>query len=165
MKIRSLEKEHYRQVAAIYAEGLATGIASFETQIPDWKQWDEKFLAVCRYVAMVEDEVVAWCALSAVSKRAVYKGVAEDTIYVASKFQKRGIGKKLLQHLIDESEKAGFWTLQAGIFPENESSIQLHEKCGFRRIGFREKIAQRNGKWHDNVLLERRVAVPSNNKP
>ena len=164
MKIQPLQKEHYPQVAAIYAEGLATGIASFETQIPDWQQWDEKFLDICRFVYMKEDQMAAWCALSAVSKRAVYRGVAEDTIYVASRFQKQGIGKKLLQHLIDESEKAGFWTLQAGIFPENESSIRLHEKCGFRRIGIRKKIAQRRGKWHDNVLLERRVAVNSNNK-
>jgi len=159
MKILPLQEAHYPQIAAIYNEGLATGIASFETQVPDWNQWNKKFLKVCRYVVLVGDQVAAWCALSAVSKRAVYQGVAEDTIYVAAKFQKQGLGKKLLEYLIGESEKAGFWTLQAGIFSENITSIRLHEKCGFRRIGVREKIAQRNGKWHDNVLLERRVLL------
>ena len=105
---------------------------------------------------LIEKKVVAWCTLSAVSKRKVYEGVAEDTIYVASAHAGKGIGKFLLDHLVAESEKAGFWTLQAGIFTQNKASIALHEKCGFRIIGTRKKIGQRNGKWYDNVLMERR---------
>ena len=156
MKIVPLQKNHYPAVSVIYAEGMTTGIATFETQVPTWEQWNKKFLTVCRYVVLVEKEVVAWCALSAVSKRLVYSGVAENTIYVALQFQKQGIGKTLLNYLIGESEKAGFWSLQAAIFPQNEASIQLHKDCGFRLIGVREKIAQRDGNWYDNVLMERR---------
>ena len=156
MKIELLDKTHYPSVSKIYTEGLATGIASFETNIPDWKNWDEKFLNQCRYIALIKNEIVAWCALSAVSKREVYKGVAEHTIYVSKLHQGKGIGKKLLKHLIYESEKAGFWTLQAGIFSENTASIKLHKVCGFRIVGVRKSIAKREGKWHDNVLMERR---------
>jgi len=156
MKIIPLQQEHYLEVSKIYAEGLKSGLATFETQVPSWDVWDEKFLSPCRYVAIKNDQVVAWCALSAVSKRDVYKGVAENTIYVAASHQGRGIGKTVLNYLISESEKAGFWTLQAGIFSENEASIKLHKVCGFRIIGYRERIAQRYGKWHDNTLLERR---------
>ncbi|MBZ0327946.1 MAG: GNAT family N-acetyltransferase [Altibacter sp.] len=156
MKIIPLDKEHFVAVSSIYLEGLATGVASFETEAPSWDQWDEKFLNSYRFVAMVQGEVAGWCALSAVSKRQVYSGVAEDTIYIASKFQRKGIGNTLLRHLISESEKAGFWTLQAGIFPQNKASIELHKQCGFRIIGIREKIARRDGKWYDNMLMERR---------
>jgi L-amino acid N-acyltransferase YncA len=156
MKIELLDKKHYASVAKVYKEGLATGIASFETNIPNWEQWDKKFLRQCRYVVLIKNEVVAWCALSAISKREVYKGVAEDTIYVSKLHQGKGIGKKLLQYLIQETEKAGFWTLQAGIFSENKASLKLHEDCGFRIIGVRKNIAKREGKWHDNVLMERR---------
>jgi len=156
MKIIPLKEEHFAVVSRIYSEGMATGVATFETKVPNWDAWNTKFLADCRYVLMIENVVAAWCALSPVSKREVYKGVAEDTIYVASKFQNKGIGHTLLTYLIEESEKAGFWTLQAGIFSENTSSICLHERCGFRILGVRKKIAQRNGIWHDNVLMERR---------
>lgn len=156
MVIAALTKEHYPEVAKIYEEGMATGIATFETEVPKWTAWNEKFLPNCRFVATIRGEIAGWCALSPVSKRLVYKGVAEVTIYVASRFQKMGIGKKLLTHLVNESEKGGFWTLQAGIFSENKISIYLHEQCGFRVMGVREKIAQRDGKWFDNVLMERR---------
>jgi thioredoxin type arsenate reductase len=156
MEIVPLQKEHYKSVSEIYAEGLATGIASFETAVPSWQQWNEKFLPACRFVVLIDTQVAAWCALSTVSKRAVYKGVAEDTIYVAERHQAKGIGKELLTYLINESEKAGFWTLQAGIFSENNASIKLHNDCGFRILGIREKIAERDGKWYDNVLMERR---------
>ncbi len=159
MTIATLTKDHYPEVASIYEEGMATGIATFETEVPNWETWNEKFLPVCRFVALISEEVAGWCALSAVSKRQVYKGVAEVTIYVGTKFQKRGIGKQLLTHLVEKSEKAGFWTLQAGIFSENKISIRLHEQCGFRVLGVREKIAQRDGKWFDNVLMERRSAL------
>ncbi|GAB5401049.1 MAG: hypothetical protein Aureis2KO_26340 [Aureisphaera sp.] len=156
MIVRSLHKEHFPAVARIYAEGLATGIATFETEVPDWNTWNQKFLSSCRYVFIEENEILAWCALSAVSKREVYKGVAEDTIYVSQKARGKGIGHKLLQHLVEASEKEGFWTLQAAIFPQNEASIEVHKKCGFRIIGSREKVAQRNGIWYDNIIMERR---------
>ena len=156
MKIVPLQATHFPQVADIYKEGLVTGIATFETQVPSWDEWNVKFLTECRYIPIDNDEVIAWCALSPVSKRKVYRGVAEDTIYVAAAHQGKGLGKALLDHLIIESEKQGFWTLQAGIFSENITSIRLHQECGFRVIGIREKIGQRNGQWYDNVIMERR---------
>lgn len=156
MQIIAFHKDHFPRVSQIYSEGIETGIATYETKVPTWEQWDDKFLKICRFVVLIDKKVIAWCALSAISKREAYKGVAEDTIYVSRAAQGRGIGKLLLSHLITESEKAGFWTLQAGIFSENKVSIKLHENCGFRIIGIREKIAKRDGKWHDNVLLERR---------
>ena len=164
MKIVPLQKEHYPEVSKIYADGLATGIASFETSVPTWEQWNTKFLKTCRFVVLLENKVIAWCALSPISKREVYKGVAEDTVYVASIMKGQGIGKILLQYLVVESEKAGFWTLQAGIFPQNKSSIVVHVQCGFRILGRREKIAQREGKWYDNVIMERRTKHPDNMK-
>jgi arsenate reductase len=156
MKIIPLEKSHYPEVASIYREGLATGIATFETEVPDWDTWNAKFLPNGRFVIEENNEVLAWCALSPTSKRAVYQGVVEDTIYVAQKHKRRGLGKKLLEYLIDYSEQEGYWTLQAAIFPQNTASIKLHEDCGFRVLGYREKIAKRQGIWYDNVLLERR---------
>ena len=156
MKIIPLQKEHYVAVSAIYFEGLSTGIASFETEVPSWEFWNQKFLPIGRFVVQINQVVVGWCALSAVSKREVYRGVAENTVYVSSAHRGKGIGKLLLSHLIAESEKAGIWTLQASIFPQNQTSIKLHEQCGFRRVGTRYQIAQRDEIWHDNVLLERR---------
>ncbi|MCH9660139.1 MAG: GNAT family N-acetyltransferase [Bacteroidetes bacterium] len=161
MNIVPLVKEHYPKVAQIYAEGLHSGMASFEVHIPDWETWNTKFFEQCRYVVFKENELVAWCALSVVSKRAVYHGVAENTIYVSQKARGLGIGKQLLTHLITKSEEAGFWTLQAGIFTQNKPSIELHKHCGFRIVGTREKIAQRDGIWHDNVLMERRSKLVS----
>ncbi|MEM7087318.1 MAG: GNAT family N-acetyltransferase [Bacteroidota bacterium] len=156
MKIIPLQKEHYAEVSAIYFEGLRTGIASFETEVPSWKFWTEKFLPHSRFVAIVDQMVVGWCALSAASKREVYSGVAENTVYVSKAYRGKGVGKLLLSRLISESEKEGIWTLQANIFTQNLSSVKLHEQCGFRRVGIRKQIAQRDGVWHDNVLLERR---------
>ncbi|WP_336375846.1 GNAT family N-acetyltransferase [Aureisphaera galaxeae] len=156
MKILPLTKEHFPEVAAIYQEGLDTGIATFETEVPGWETWNQKFLPVCRYVALANERVIGWCALSATSKRYVYRGVVEDTIYISEAARGQGLGRKLLEYLVRESEKEGFWTLQAAIFPQNKISIQLHEKCGFRIIGTREKVAKRDGIWHDNVLMERR---------
>ena len=158
MMIQLLKKEHYPQISKIYDQGLATGIATFETEVPTWEEWDKKFLKKCRFIALMGTEVVAWCALNPVSSRAVYRGVAEDTIYVARQHREKGIGKRLLKYLVSESEKEGFWSLQAAIFPQNEASIQLHLDCGFRMVGTRVKIGQRDGKWFDNTLLERRAS-------
>ena len=156
MEIIPLHKDHFSTVAKIYQEGLETGIATFETQVPNWETWDAKFLTHCRFVAIENNIPLAWCALSPISKREVYKGVAEVTIYVSKAQRGKGLGAILLKHLISESEKNGYWTLQASIFPENTPSIQLHKKNGFRLVGYRKKIAQRHGIWYDNVLLERR---------
>jgi|GEM_PF-99402 len=156
VNIIPLLKEHYPTVLKIYSEGINTKIATFETKAPSWELWDKKFLRSCRFVAILNNEVIAWCALSPVSQRDFYKGVAEDTIYVSQKYKGEGVGKILLKHLITQSENNGFWTLQAGIFPENLASIALHKKCGFRILGIREKVAQRDGIWHDNILMERR---------
>ena len=156
MKIAPLEERHYKEVARIYREGLETGIASFETEVPDWKTWNNKFSPNCRLVALEGKRVIGWCALSPVSKREVYKGVAEVTIYIDSAYRGKGVGRDLLESLINASEQAGYWSLQAGIFPENDASLKLHKKCGFRVVGIRERPAQRHGVWYDNVLLERR---------
>jgi len=135
---------------------LDSGIASFETKVPDWKVWKKKFIKPCRFVAIKDDKVIGWCALSAVSSRDVYRGVAESTIYVAPEFQSKGVGKRLLVHLVITSQNYGFWTLQASIFKKNLASVKLHEQCGFRIVGVRKNIAQRDGKWYDNILLEHR---------
>jgi len=154
--IRSLQKEDFAACAKIYKAGMATGVATFETKVPGWETWNAKFLELCRFVAEIDTTIVGWCALSPFSTRDVYRGVAEVTIYIASEAQQKGIGKLLLEHLIAESEISGFWTLQARIFTENTASIVLHEKCGFRQVGVREKLGQRDGVWYNNVLLERR---------
>lgn len=156
INIRTFKKQDWASVSKIYAQGIATGIATFETEVPSFKVWNKKFITKCRLVAEVNNEVVGFAVLSQVSKREVYKGVAEVTVYVAEKVRGKGIGKLLLEALVNESEKEGFWTLQAGIFSMNKASIKLHENCGFRVVGIREKIGKRDGKWHDNHFLERR---------
>ncbi|MBN1995191.1 MAG: N-acetyltransferase [Anaerolineae bacterium] len=151
--------EDWPTVQAIYREGLDTGQATFETKVPDWAAWDKNHLPDCRLVAKSNGLVVGWAALSPVSRRFVYRGVAEVSIYLAAAARGQGIGKALLQALIAESERAGIWTLQAGIFPENIASLTLHQACGFREVGVRERIGQMNGVWRDVVLLERRSKV------
>jgi L-amino acid N-acyltransferase YncA len=144
-------------VSQIYADGLATGNASFETAVPTWQTWDANHLPHCRFMARSEaDEVVGWAALTAVSGRCVYTGVAEVSVYVAAAARGQGVGKLLLQALVAASEANDIWTLQAGIFPENRASVKLHKRCGFRIVGRREKLAQQNGRWRDVFLLERR---------
>ena len=146
-------------VRSIYLEGIATRNATFETEAPGWKEWDSAHLAFCRLVARADAAVAGWAALSPVSRRAVYAGVAEVSVYVAASKQGRGLGGSLLRRLIEESEREGIWTLQAGIFPENILSIELHKKCGFREVGLRQKIAQLKGEWRDVVLMERRSKI------
>jgi L-amino acid N-acyltransferase YncA len=141
-------------VAAIYAEGLEAG--TFEAEVPSWEQWDETHLARPRLVARLGAVVCGWAALSPVSRRHVYRGVAEDSVYVARRARAAGVGRALLTELVRRADEAGIWTIQASCFPENTASIRLHESCGFRVVGTRERIAQRGGVWRDVVLLERR---------
>ena len=156
MEIRNIEAKHFSQMANIYLEGIATGIATFQTEAPDWDEWDNNHLSNCRRAVFTDEQMAGWAALSPVSSRCVYAGVAEVSIYMAAKYRGKGIGKLLLLDLIKQSEQAGFWTLQSGIFPNNIASIKLHEQCGFRQIGYREKIGKKDGIWHDNIIMERR---------
>jgi L-amino acid N-acyltransferase YncA len=156
MQIISMLPLHWEVVSKIYAEGLSTGNATFQTTVPTWEEWDKAHVANSRLVAVENNEVLGWAALTPVSGRCVYAGVAEVSVYVADAARGKGVGKKLLQALIEESEKNNFWTLQAGIFPENEGSVKIHLNNGFRIIGSREKIGAMNGIWRDTLLLERR---------
>ena len=144
-------------VLAIYAAGIATGHATFQTEVPGWQQWDAAHLQAPRLVARGTDgELLGWCALSDVSSRPVYAGVKEESVYVAPSARGRGVGRALLDAMCRESEAAGIWTLQTGIFPENRSSLALHEACGFRVLGVRERIGRHLGRWRDVVFMERR---------
>jgi phosphinothricin acetyltransferase len=159
MQIEAMQPAHWLPVKTIYEEGIATGNATFQTAAPEWSEWDAAHVKNSRLVAIENGTVLGWAALTPVSGRCVYAGVAEVSVYIAAAARGKGIGKKLLQALIESSEKNNLWTLQAGIFPENESSIKIHEDCGFRIIGRREKIGQMNGVWRDTVLLERRSII------
>jgi L-amino acid N-acyltransferase YncA len=156
MEIRTMTQHDWEAVKSIYESGIETGIATFETSAPSWEKWDEGHLEFGRLVAIENNEVLGWAAISPVSSRCVYGGVAEVSIYIANNHKGKGIGKSLLQNLIMVSEKHGIWTLQAGIFTDNTASVRLHEKSGFRVIGYREKIGKLNGRWKDNFILERR---------
>lgn len=156
LQIDQMNADDWPMVARIYREGIETGIATFEQNIPRWEQWDEQHIRTCRLVARYDRQIVGWAALSPVSSRCVYGGVAEISVYVAANARGEKIGEQLLRTLIAESEKQGYWTLQSGIFPENVASIGLHKKCGFRKIGYRERIGRLNGIWKDNILMEKR---------
>jgi len=146
-------------VAAVYAQGIATGDATFETAVPAWEGWDGAHLKQGRVVAEREGHLMGWAALSGVSDRCVYAGVAEVSVYVGEGARGQGAGRALLDALIRAAETAGIWTLQAGIFPENTPSLALHERCGFRVVGRRERLGQLGGRWRDVLLLERRSGV------
>jgi L-amino acid N-acyltransferase YncA len=156
MEIISMLPEHWEDVKRIYEEGIATGNATFQTTAPSWDEWDKAHAANPRLVALENNKVLGWAAITPVSGRCVYAGVGEVSVYVSAAARGQGLGKKLLTALIAKSEKQNFWTLQAGIFPENISSLAIHEACGFRVIGTRERIGQMNGIWRDTVLLEKR---------
>lgn len=156
MKIRNLLAVDWEQVRLIYEKGINTGNATFQTSSPSWEDWNASHLASCRVVAEKDGQLLGWAALTPVSSRCVYAGVAEVNVYVDPEQSGKGIGLILLNELVHLSEAEGIWTLQAGIFPENTASLRIHEKAGFRILGIREKIGKQNGIWRDNVLLERR---------
>jgi phosphinothricin acetyltransferase len=146
----------WEAVKQIYEEGIATGNATFQQQAPNWEEWNNDHLSHSRIIAKEDGTILGWAALTGVSGRCVYAGVAEVSVYVSDKARGKGLGKKLLQKLIEESEANNIWTLQAGIFPENIASIKIHNASGFRTLGVRERIGQMNGIWRDTVLMERR---------
>jgi len=154
-----MRPEHWPTVRTIYLEGIATGHATFETIAPEWAEWDATHLGVGRLVAIRDGEVAGWAALSPVSRRTVYAGVAEISVYVAAATRGTGVGRMLMQAVIRESENAGIWTLQASVFPENLATLRLHEGAGFRSVGRRTRIGRHEGVWRDTVILERRSEV------
>jgi L-amino acid N-acyltransferase YncA len=161
MQIRNLRPDDWPDVARIFEEGIRTGDASFETEVPAWEAWDAGHLAEHRLVVTLDGDgdVVGWAALSPVSERACYAGVAEHSIYVAERVRGLGFGRQLLAALVESSEAAGIWTLQSGIFPENAASLALHAALGFRVVGVRERLGRLHGAWRDVLLLERRSEV------
>ena len=154
--IEKMKYEDWKQVSEIYVEGIETGNATFETDVPSWELWISKHLPCCNIVARRGNKILGWAAVSPTSSRNVYSGVTEVSIYVSKECKRTGVGLALLKELIELSENNGIWTLQAGIFLENKASINLHKKCGFRIVGIREKIGKMDGIWRDVVLMERR---------
>jgi phosphinothricin acetyltransferase len=161
IRIRAMKTQDWEAVSKIYFEGIQTGKATFQTQIPTWEEWDEGHVKSCRLIAADgEGNVMGWAALTPVSSRCVYRGVGEVSVYVGDKFRKKGVAKLLLQALIQNSEEEGYWTLQAGIFTTNEASLNLHKAVGFKVVGIRERIGKTvEGVWQDTALLERRSNV------
>ena len=155
--VRPLQPEDWPAVAAIFAEGIATGLATFETETPSWEDWDAGHLPEHRFVAELDGEVVGWVAAVPYSNRAVYRGVVESSVYVAERAHGGGVGRALLERLIESARAGGCWTVQAGILPENEASVALHRRLGFREVGVRERLGQLDGVFRDVLLLELRL--------
>jgi L-amino acid N-acyltransferase YncA len=155
--IRDLRPDDWPEVAAIYRDGMRGGMATFETEVPQWDAWHEAH--PLRVVAEIDERVVGWAALARTSLRWAYRGVGESSVYIERDARGKGIGRSLMEALIARSELAGFWTLQASIFPENEASLKLHHRVGFRVVGVQKRIAKRDGLWRDTVLMERRSEV------
>ncbi len=156
MVIKKIKEEDYVQIAEIYLQGILSGHATFETQAPSWQEWRDSHLLDCSLAAFDTTKMLGWAALSPTSKRYAYRGVAEVSVYVSEAYKGKGIGQKLFQSVIEESEKQEIWTIFASIFPENLASLKLHKKMGFREIGYREKVGQMNGVWRNTIILERR---------
>jgi L-amino acid N-acyltransferase YncA len=154
--IRNLEESDAIAILDIYQQGLDTGEASFETSAPDWGTWDKKYHRYCRLLAEQNDQTLGWAALSPVSLRDCYRGVAEISVYVAANHLGRGVGNILMAALVEASEEKGIWSLYSSIFPENEATLRLHLRHGFRQVGIRKRIAQQQGRWRDTMILERR---------
>ncbi|WP_238881833.1 GNAT family N-acetyltransferase [Clostridium sp. YIM B02551] len=164
VNIRSMVKQDWEGVARIYQQGMDTNISTFQTECPSYEEWDKGHVKSCRLVALEGEKVIGWAALSAVSSRCVYAGVGELSIYIDNNYKGKGVGSKLLSCLITESEDHEYWTIQSGIMEENEASINLHKKCGFREIGYREKVGKdRNGKWRNTIMMERRSPLEKYN--
>lgn len=159
LQIEPMTVGHWPEVARIYAAGIASGDATFETTVPDFATWDAAHLAEHRMVSLVEGRVTGWVAAVPVSDRCVYSGVVEHSVYVDPAYRGRGIGLHLLEALIRSTEAAGIWTIQSGVFPENAASLAVHQRVGFRVVGTRERVGQMGGRWRDVVLLERRSTV------
>jgi L-amino acid N-acyltransferase YncA len=159
LELRDLQPDDWAGVASIYRDGMRNGLATFETEVPSWETWQASHPARLRVVAEIFDEIVGWAALSPVSERRCYRGIAENSVYVARARRGKGVGRALLDELIRRSEAAGIWTIQTSVFPENLASVALHLACGFRVVGTRERIAKRDGLWRDTLLLERRSEV------
>lgn len=157
--VEEMRESDWERVCAVYLEGIETGHATFETEAPTWEHWDGAHLSHSRLVARRGERVAGWAALSPVSRREVYRGVAEVSVYVGREDRGEGVGRALLEALVASSERNGIWTLQAGILRENGASIALHERCGFRVVGWRERIGKLKGVWRDTILLERRSEV------
>ena len=157
LRIEPLREQDWPNVAAIYREGIEGRLATFETEVPEWSAWDEAHLPEHRLVARKGGEIVGWAALAPVSRRAVYAGVADLSVYVAEVARGQGVGRTLLAALAESARAGGLWTLQAGVFPENEASLALHRSFGFREVGVRERIGKLDGAWRDVVLLELRL--------
>ena len=156
MQFIEIHKDNYSRISSIYQEGLDSGMATFETKVPNYTEWDAKYLKFGRIALQKNETIMGWASLAPVSSREVYKGVAEVSVYLTAKARGHGLGKILLNQLIEVSENNGIWTLQSSVFKANKVSIALHHSCGFRTVGFKEKVAQRDGVWYDNILLERR---------
>jgi phosphinothricin acetyltransferase len=155
--IEKLKKEHWQRVSEIYLDGIKTGISTFQSELPNWEEWNASNLENCRLIAISNEEVLGWVALRATSARIVYSGVAEISIYISSKYRGMGIGKKLLENIVEVSEEKGIWTLQSTIIKQNLASVSLHKSVGFREVGYRENLGKmKDGKWHDVFLMERR---------
>jgi L-amino acid N-acyltransferase YncA len=157
VEIRALQPEDWPDVARIYEDGLATGVASFETRVPSWQDWDAGHLQALRLVAELGGRVAGWLAVSPVSRRECYRGVVEHSVYVDEAARGRGVGRALLDHLADGAPAHDIWTIQTSIIAGNEPSLALHAAAGFRVVGRRERIAEREGRWHDTILLELRL--------
>jgi L-amino acid N-acyltransferase YncA len=157
--IEKMKDSDWPVIKFIYQEGIDTGDATFEIEAPDWEKWNEGHLSECRLVVRAGNEIVGWAALSPVSGRCVYSGVAEVSLYIKSTARNQGIGKALLEAVVQESERIGIWTLQGGTFPENAASLAIQKACGFREVGVREKVGCMNGKWRDVILTERRSKI------
>jgi L-amino acid N-acyltransferase YncA len=155
--VRPLHPDDYPAVAAVFAEGIATGLATFETEVPGWDEWDASHLPDHRFVAELDGEVVGWIAVVPYSRRGAYRGVGEESVYVAERARGSGVGRALLETMIESARNGGLWTLQAGVFTDNGPSLALHRALGFRDVGIRERIGQLDGVWRDVVLLELRL--------
>ena len=156
-KIRAMQKDDWKPVSEIYQQGMHTNLATFQTECPTYEEFDQSHMRQCRFVITDDDVIIGWAALTPVSSRCVYRGVAEVSIYIHDTYRGKGVGTQLLNFLSDQSEKEDFWTLQSGIMADNKASIRLHEKCGFRQVGFRERIGKdRFGQWRNTVIMERR---------